>query len=321
MSSGYPDGQKITQWIGAAIAEAQALALGAGAHTDGPFVLGSWASIIVSLKPTGGPVTVTITQQVAGAPASLALVESVIVPAGAVLFEAFVLFGDTVSVTFQGSAGGTLLDYAITPSNTTTNAQVLTNATIGVQHNDVLIAAEPTLDFVDGPTGLVQTIVDDGPGTRVKVTPTVPVSFTAPAFVIPNAGAYYLMRSDTTLRSGLWASGANDVYIGPYFDNAGVGDFYITSGALLVVDSTGTMMRVHRHPYGGDRHIESIVIATGPAGATATFTNAFAAAPAVACTPFNTVANPVSTGAPTTTNVVIYSSVGTTVQAVVEGAD
>lgn len=167
-SIGFPDGQRITQWLGAPIAEASAFAIGAGALALGPFSLASWASVIVACKPTGGALDVTVTQNISGGPAGLQLTETFHVAAGATLFEAIVLFGDAVTVTFQGAAVGETLDYAIYPSNTTTNANVITQATINVQANEVLVAAEPTLDFViaGGNSG---TVVDDGPNTRVKV--------------------------------------------------------------------------------------------------------------------------------------------------------
>lgn len=170
MSTGYPDGQKITQWLGAPIQKATAAAIGAGQIVIGPSRLSSWASLIVALKPTGGQVTVTVAQTIDGGPAGLVLQSQVVVAAGATLFEAFVLFGTSVTVTLQGAVGGTTVDYAIIPSNTTTNAQVLTNATINVQKNEVLVAAEPTLDFVDAGAN-VWTVTDDATNTRVKVTP------------------------------------------------------------------------------------------------------------------------------------------------------
>lgn len=173
MSTGYPDGQKITQWIGAPIAQAVAAPIGAGQIVIGPTRLSSWASVIVALKPTGGPVTITVTQTIPNGPGGLVLQQQVIVPAGGTVFESFVLFGANVTITLQGAVGGTTVDYAVTPSNTTTNAQVLTNATINVQKNEVLVAAEPTLDFVDA-NGIVWTLTDDATNTRVKVSAAQP---------------------------------------------------------------------------------------------------------------------------------------------------
>jgi hypothetical protein len=167
---GFPDGQEITQWLGQPLEVGTGKVIGAGSYVAGPFALANFASVIVAVKPTGGNVTVTVKQTVQGGPASLVLSESVVVANGGVLFEAFVLFGDTITVEFDGTAAGETIDYAIYPSNTTTNAQVITQATINVQHNDLLVAAEPTIDFEDA-TGFAWTIVDDAAGTRVKVTP------------------------------------------------------------------------------------------------------------------------------------------------------
>jgi hypothetical protein len=169
-SVGYPDYQRITQWLGAPLVQATGLVIGIGTHVDGPIEVANYASVIVAIKPTGGPVTVTLKQTVPAGPVSLVLTESIIVPAGATLFEAFVLFGQAVELDLTGTVGGTAVDYALYGSNTTTNAQVLTNATINIQHNDVLVAAEPTIDLEDDP-GFPWSVVDDGPGTRVKVTP------------------------------------------------------------------------------------------------------------------------------------------------------
>jgi hypothetical protein len=165
---GYPDYQRITQWLGAPLVQGTGLVIGAGTHTDGPLEVANFASVIVALKATTGNVTVTIKQTVPGGPAALVLTETVIVPAGATLFETFVLFGQAVELDLTGSVAGTSVDYALYGSNTTTNAQVITAATINVQHNDVLLAAEPTLDFEDG-NGVVWTLTDDGANTRMKV--------------------------------------------------------------------------------------------------------------------------------------------------------
>lgn len=170
MSIGFPDGQRITQWLGSPVVKATAAAIGNVLHTDGPFNLASWASIVVAIKPTGGQVTVTVRQRVTGGAVTLELPQTFIVNPGSVLFESIVLFGDEVYVDLTGSAPGVTVDYAVYPSNTTTNAQVLANATINLQHNDVLVAAEPTLDLEDA-RGLTWTIVDDAPGTRLKITP------------------------------------------------------------------------------------------------------------------------------------------------------
>jgi hypothetical protein len=169
-SVGYPDYQRITQWLGAPLLQGTGVAVFPGPHVDGPLEVANYASVIVALKAIGGNATVTVKQTVPAGPASLVLTETIIVPAGGILFEAFVLYGQAVELDITGSIAGTTVDYALYGSNTTTNAQVITNATINVQHNDVLVAAEPTLDLEDDP-GFKWSVVDDGAGTRVKVTP------------------------------------------------------------------------------------------------------------------------------------------------------
>lgn len=121
-AGGFPDWQRITQWIGAPVVTGTGLALGAGAHDDGPFQLASWASAIVAIKPAGGPVVVTIKQAISGAPGTLELDTTFTVQAGAVLFESVVLQGNAVSLHLQGSVVGTTVDYALIPANTTINA-------------------------------------------------------------------------------------------------------------------------------------------------------------------------------------------------------
>jgi hypothetical protein len=169
---GYTDGQAITGWLGVPLVDTTGLALGAGTHVDGPFSLTNFASIIVAIKPTGGPVTVKVKQAISGGPASLVLEEDLVVTAGETVFQAFVLFGDSVTVELDGSVGGTTVDYAVYPSNTTTNAQVIQAATINVQHNDALVGTEQTLDFEDA-SGFAWVITDDGPNQRVKIAPPV----------------------------------------------------------------------------------------------------------------------------------------------------
>lgn len=167
-SYGFPDGQEITEWLGQPIDEQTAWPIGAGSKVVGPAVLANFASIIIAVKPTGGQVSVTIKQAIAGGPAALTLSQTVIVPAGTTLFEAFVLFADQVTVTLQGAVGGTTVDYAVYPSNTTTNAQVIQSASISIQKNEVPVAAEPTLDFVDG-SGNLWSVIDDAANTRIKI--------------------------------------------------------------------------------------------------------------------------------------------------------
>lgn len=165
---GFPDGQEITQWLGQPIDEQAAYPIGAGSKVVGPTVLANFASIIIAVKPTGGQVSVTIKQAIQGGPAGLTLSQTVVVPAGTTLFEAFVLFADQVTVTLQGAVGGTTVDYAVYPSNTTTNAQVIQSASISIQKNEVPVASEPTLDFVDSNQNL-WSVTDDAANTRIKL--------------------------------------------------------------------------------------------------------------------------------------------------------
>lgn len=166
---GYPDYQKLSQWLGAPLVQGTGVVIGAGTHVDAAIEAANFASVIVALKATGGNVTVRVKQTVPGGPASLVLTQDVIVVAGATLFEAFVLFGSAVELDLIGTLAGTSVDYALYGSNTTTNAQVITQATINVQKAGVLVAAEPTLDLLDGP-GIKITAVDDPTNTRILLT-------------------------------------------------------------------------------------------------------------------------------------------------------
>jgi hypothetical protein len=168
VSIGFPDGQRITQWLGAVVVTATGLVIGNVLHEDGPFNLASWASVIVAIKPTGGNVTVTVKQQISGGPPSLIEPVTVVVPAGQTVFESVVLFGDVVTLQLLGSAPGVSVDYALYPSNVTTNAQVLASATVNFQKDEVLVAAEPTLDLLTANQNL-WTLTDDAPNTRMKL--------------------------------------------------------------------------------------------------------------------------------------------------------
>lgn len=233
---GYADGQAITGWLGVPLVDTTGLALGAGSHTDGPFIVTNFASVIVAIKATGGPVTLKVKQAISGGPASLVLEEDLVVTAGETVFQSFVLFGDSVSVELDGSVGGTTVDYAVVPSNTTTNAQVIQAATINVQHNDALVGTEQTLDFEDG-NGLTWVIADDGPNQRVKITPSglalVPIgdvvvgaggAATIDFSSIPQAYKHLLL--ELSLRSN--AGPAADFILGHF--NADVGAVYDNMG-------------------------------------------------------------------------------------------
>lgn len=185
---GFPDGQEITQWLGQVLAEQQNLAIGAGSTVLGPFSLANFASIVVAIKPTGGSVTVRVRQAIANGPATLILEEDLVVTAGETVFQAFVLFGDQVTVELDGGGVGTTVDYAVYPSNTTTNAQVIQSATINVQHNGALVGTEQGIDFEDA-LGFAWTVTDDGPNQRVKITPPSLPIVPIQTIVVPGGGA------------------------------------------------------------------------------------------------------------------------------------
>lgn len=147
-SVGFPDWQKITQWLGAPEVSTVGLALGAGVHDDGPFDLASWASVVVAVMPTGGPVSVRLRQQIPGGPPSLTTDTTFAVAAGGVLFEAIVLMAGAVSLELTGTVPGTTVDYALYPSNTTTNAVASGGGTVIVPV--VALAAFPPANPVDG---------------------------------------------------------------------------------------------------------------------------------------------------------------------------
>lgn len=141
MSSGFPDWQGIQQWFGASLAVQSNLAVGAGVHTDGPFQVASWASVILWASATAQQVTFTITQTVADGPAALTSVTTVVVPAGQTKQQAVVLLGDTVTLTVQGAAVGAVTSYALVPSNTTSATTVVSGvATASVAKAHATIA-------------------------------------------------------------------------------------------------------------------------------------------------------------------------------------
>lgn len=168
VAGGFPDWQRITQWFGTALDQQTAYAIGAGAHPVGPLDVRNFASIVVCVRPVGGNVTVTVAQQVPGGPVGLVVSESFTVNAGNVVFESFVLLAGAATVTFQGTAGGETLDYAIVPSNVNTNAEVALVTTLGFQHNDAPVASEQAVDLEDG-AGHLWTLTDDPANQRMKV--------------------------------------------------------------------------------------------------------------------------------------------------------
>jgi hypothetical protein len=172
LQTGFPDWQRITQWFGSPLDSATAFAIGAGAKVVGPLDVSNFASIVVCVKPTGGTVTVTVEQQVPGGPAGLKVATSFVANDGNVIFEAFVLLAGAAKVTFQGSAAGETLDYAIVPSNTNTNAEVAALTQLGFQHNDAVVANETAIDLEDT-TSLVWSLVNDPANLRMKVAAQV----------------------------------------------------------------------------------------------------------------------------------------------------
>lgn len=56
---------------------------------------------------------------------------------------------------------------------------VVSVASLNFQHNELAVATEPTLDFVDSAT-VTLTVADDVANTRVKVTPAIPASVALP---------------------------------------------------------------------------------------------------------------------------------------------
>lgn len=100
-----------------------------------------------------------------------------------------------------------------TPGNVP--GSVSLTSTLNFQHNDVLVASEPTVDFQDG-ANLVWTITDDNVNSRVKVTASltgIVTSFNGRSgAIVPASGdyiasevtnAYDLSQSATQTGSGL----------------------------------------------------------------------------------------------------------------------
>jgi hypothetical protein len=115
---------------------------------------------------------------------------------------------------------------------------------------------------------------------------TVPV--TQPTGVLITAAIWNAQVSGN--HAYLHGDAGTITYTGPTTLMTSAGDLLLTStsgtvrtvaGALLC-DASNGLMRVHRHPYANARHIESGVSSLAPGAAVVvTFTDAFAAAPAV----------------------------------------
>lgn len=78
------------------------------------------------------------------------------------------------------------------PGNIPGTSSVVTGA-VNVQHNEALVASQPTIDFDDSPSAtFVWTITNDGANTRVKVQPPDVVSSfnTRTGAVVPASGDY-----------------------------------------------------------------------------------------------------------------------------------
>lgn len=169
---GYPDFQRITQWIGAELDEGSATAIPTGAGvTRGPFPVASWQGVIVFIKPTGGSVTATLKNTHRGIPASLEVDQQVIALAGHVTAQSFELFGDTVSLTMVGGSAGVTADWAIVPSNTTLQIASAAGVT-GVSIGGIVSSAGAAL------AGSGYAVVRTGVGVYV-------VTFSAPFAATP----------------------------------------------------------------------------------------------------------------------------------------
>lgn len=237
VAGGFPDWQRITQWFGSPLDQATAFALGAGAKTVGPLDVRNFASIVVCVRPVGGNVTVTVQQIVPAGPANLVVSSSFTVNAGNVVFESFVLLAGAASITFQGTAGGETLDYAVVPSNVNTNAAISQVTQLGFQHNAVVVANETAIDFEDA-DGIAWTLTDDPGNNRVKVSPSRTLAyaqFTSPVSIVHTADA----TADTIVSSGAAVYPAGDVWL--EFFSVSVGPAPIAGDSLIFVLYDGAL--------------------------------------------------------------------------------
>lgn len=114
----------------------------------------------------------------------------------------------TIGVRFRSYTSGTPATVTAALAGETEPAIVIgqpstahvTGSTVNVQHNDVLVAAEPTLDFEDG-TGLAWTVTDDAPNTRVKLAAVARAATTvSPGGTYTNtSGSLLCLGADRTI--------------------------------------------------------------------------------------------------------------------------
>lgn len=226
---GYPDFQRYAQWFGAPLVDASAFAIGAGSHTDGPLQVNNWSSVILYVKPTGGTITATVRQTSSGILSGLVSDTVITIAAGSTVVRSVVLLGNQVSLILQGSAPGETVDYSLVPSNTAVNTGTVSTPTIGVQHNEVLVANEAAIDFVDA-AGAVWTITDDVANGRVKITPARMVTGR-----VSGAGAVQAGTGFTAARTG---AGGYTMTFNPVFSAVPVVVCTTATGARYILDVT-----------------------------------------------------------------------------------
>ncbi|MDE2469326.1 MAG: hypothetical protein KGL35_11430 [Bradyrhizobium sp.] len=125
MSVGFPDFQRITQWLGAPLETQTAYAIGAGSNTWGPFSVSSWQGLLLVSEPTGGNVTFTVRAVRSGGVSGLNVDQSVTVSPGEVSVSAFALYGNAVSLIAQGSVGSSTVSFDLVPTNTIAQSQLI----------------------------------------------------------------------------------------------------------------------------------------------------------------------------------------------------
>ena len=124
MPSGYNDYQRYSQWFGAPLAQGSAVPIAIGSTDLGTFSVPNWSSILVAVLPTGGDVTVDVSEYLLGAPATLTVSNAQPAPAGKVFMQNYVLVGAQVDVAITNLHAGVTADYAVVPSNSIQGATV-----------------------------------------------------------------------------------------------------------------------------------------------------------------------------------------------------
>lgn len=125
MTGDYPDFQRVANWIGAPLDTANALAVGVGGVTRGPFTITNWASVIIIIKATTNPCSVGLLWSNSGAPASLSISEGFTPAVATVGQSTFNVLGDTLTVVLTGIGGTATVDYAVIPANTVVGSNFL----------------------------------------------------------------------------------------------------------------------------------------------------------------------------------------------------